>query len=320
MIPRRKNGKPCGICANQCILGPEDRGYCGLVSNIEDRIVRSGGTPEKGVLEWYYDPLPTNCVSAWFCPGCTGGGYPRYSYSTSGAENGCSNLAVFYGACGFDCLYCQNWQFRKMSATLSPIVSSKTLASKADSKVTCICYFGGDPSPQMPHAIDTSELAVENAAAEGRILRICWETNGGMSCQFASRAAELSLLSGGNLKFDLKCSNENLNKVLCGVSNASSLANFRRLGRLYSKRPEVPLLSVSTLLVPAYVDAEEVMKIAGIIADVDTRIPYSLLAFYPHYLMNDLPTTDRDVANLCMESAKRQGLEHVTLGNVDLLS
>ncbi|MEM2146856.1 MAG: hypothetical protein QW279_15945, partial [Candidatus Jordarchaeaceae archaeon] len=73
--PRDKNGFSCGICINNCIIGAGNCGFCGLVWNINDRLVRFGGTSEKGILEWYYDSLPTNCVGWWFCPGCTGAGY-----------------------------------------------------------------------------------------------------------------------------------------------------------------------------------------------------------------------------------------------------
>jgi pyruvate formate lyase activating enzyme len=277
-----------------------------------------GGVPERGVLEWYYDPLPTNCVAWWFCPGCTGAGYPRYAYK-KGAETGYANLAVFYGACSLDCLFCQNWHYRHMSQNLSPVVSAKSLAEKVDSQVSCICFFGGDPSVQMPHALKTSEMALEKAEREKRILRVCWETNGKMRGTYAEKAADLSSKSGGVVKFDLKAWDENLYRALCGVSNESTLENFRMMGEKYFKgRLEIPVLTASTLLVPGYVDAEEVEKIVRFIADVDPRIPYTLLAFYPQYRMSDLPATSRRQAYECRETAKKH-LEKVRVGNVHLL-
>ncbi len=138
--------------------------------------------------------------------------YPTYSYSSSGAESGSSNSAVFYDACGFDCLCCQNWHYRKMSPTLSPTVSPKVLGSKVGSKMTLICYFGGDRSPQMLHTLDTSEPAIERANNEGSVLNICWQTSGGMTGRFASRVVELSLSGGDNPKSYLECASENLNK------------------------------------------------------------------------------------------------------------
>jgi pyruvate formate lyase activating enzyme len=317
--PRDPKGVSCGMCANDCRIGVGGKGFCGLVFNIEGRLVRMGGTPAKGVLEWYYDPLPTNCVAWWFCPGCTGAGYPKYAY-TPKAETSYSNLAVFYGACSYDCLFCQNWHYRKLAAELKSTMSAESLASKADSHVACICYFGGDPSAQMPHAIKTSQIASQKAEAEKRILRICWETNGYWKKELALKAAELSNVSGDVIKFDLKTWDENLNLALCGASNAPTLETFKLIGeRFFKQRPELPILTASTLLIPGYVDAKEVGNIASFIAEIDIEIPYTLLAFYPHYVMTDLPTPSRKQANHCYKAAKKH-LKNVRIGNIHLLS
>jgi pyruvate formate lyase activating enzyme len=155
--------------------------------------------------------------------GGSGAGYPRYAHS-KGVEYGYKNLAVFYGACSFNCLFCQNWHYRELTRSLSPTMSARELAGWVDDKTSCICFFGGDPSPQMPHALETSRIAVENA--EG-ILRICWESNGNMAPGLMEKAAILSLESGGTIKFDLKAWDENLHIALCGVSNKQTLRNFR---------------------------------------------------------------------------------------------
>ena len=333
--PKDPNGLPCGICSNNCQIGVGEKGFCGLVSNRNGRLVRIGGTAAKGILQWYYDPLPTNCVAWWFCPGCTGAGYPKYAQKPT-AETGYSNLAVFYGSCSLDCLYCQNWHYRDLASKLAPVMSAESLAAKADSyvshlrfdkgeshqveHVSCICFFGGDPSSQILHALRASELALQKARKRNRILRICWETNGYWKKELALKAAHLSLQSGGVIKFDLKTWNDNLNKALCGASNKPTLNSFKLLGeRFWEKRPEVPILTASTLLVPGYVDAKEIAALARFIADIDPEIPYTLLAFHPHYIMNDLPTTSRDQANVCYTEAKKY-LKNVRLGNVQLLS
>jgi len=38
-----------------------------------------GGAPIQGNLRWYFDPLPTNCVADWVCPGGTGAGCPKWA-------------------------------------------------------------------------------------------------------------------------------------------------------------------------------------------------------------------------------------------------
>jgi pyruvate formate lyase activating enzyme len=199
-------------------------------------------------------------------------------------------------------------------------MTARMLAEKVEDNVSCICYFGGDPSPQMPHSLETSRIALEKAQTEKRILRVCWETNGCMNPNLAETAAEYALQSGGNIKFDLKAYSEELNVALCGVSNEPTLINFRGIGeKFYRKRREPPVLSASTLLVPGYLDAEEVANIAKFVSEVDPAIPYTLLASYPSYVLDDLPTTSRKQAAECLTAAEKY-LDNARIGNAHLLS
>ncbi len=314
-VPRGGEAK-CTLCVNQCELREGERSLCGLRVNRNGRLVHLSGTAREAVVSAYYDALPTNCVSAWVCAGCTGAGYPRYSHVERGPELGYKNLAVFYGACSFDCLFCQNWEYRENARSLRPRMTPEQLASLVDARTSCICYFGGDPAPQMAHSIKTSEVALR--AREGKILRICYETNGSMHPGALKKAAKLSLESGGCIKFDLKAWDENLHLALTGASNRFTLKNFAMLAELVEERPSPPFLIASTLLVPGYVDAIEVEAIARFIAGLNPEIPYALLAFYPTYTMRSLPTTSRAHAKACLEAARRH-LRNVRLGNVHLL-
>jgi pyruvate formate lyase activating enzyme len=313
-VPRDESGAECKLCINECRIPPDGRSYCGLRVNTGNRLI--GANARKGNVSWYYDPLPTNCVADWVCPGGTGAGYPKYAYA-SVAEHGYKNLAVFYQACSFDCLFCQNWHYRQQ-ATEGSTVDAFELAKAVDKQTACICYFGGDPSPQLPHALRASRLALQKTRS--RILRICWETNGSMHPALLKQAAQLSLETGGCIKFDLKAWDERLHIALCGVSNRRTLENFRMLADYIAKRPSPPFLIASTLLVPGYIDAEEVSKIAAFIASLNPDIPYALLAFHPQFVMDDLPPTSRQHSDSCLAAAKAQGLSNVRLGNIHVLS
>lgn len=315
--PKDPNGIECRVCANLCKISIGHKGFCGLVENRDGRLVRFAGTPDKGLLTWYYDPLPTNCVADWVCPGCTGRGYPKWAYQ-SGPEYGYSNLAVFYGACNLDCLFCQNWHYRELTAKLDKFVSAKELARLSLGKVSCICYFGGDPGPQIPHALRTSKLILEQN--KDRIFRICWESNGQMGPTVLEKAVNLSLISGGNFKFDVKAWTPSIYKALTGVDNKPLYENIKRVAKYLENDREIPLIVVSTLLVPGYVDEYEVKMIAGFLADIDPTIPYRLLAFHPEYLMNDLPPTSKNHMMRCLNEAKKEGLKNISIGNPWLLS
>ncbi len=312
--PKDPKGVKCDFCVNECSIPEGETGYCGLRRNVGDKLL--GGGIKDGNLSWYYDNLPTNCVADWICAGGTKAGYPEFSYS-KGAEYGYKNLAVFYQACSFNCLFCQNWHYRNEIRSLINITSSD-LANCVDKKTSCICYFGGDPAPQIIHSLETSNLALKKN--KERILRICWETNGSMNRKYLKKMAELSLKSGGCIKFDLKAYDEKLNIALCGVTNKRTLENFKILTDFVKKRPDPPFLVASTLLIPGYVDKNEVSKIAEFIVSLNPEIPYSLLAFYPCFYMMDLPTTSRAHVKECKETAESSGLSNVKIGNVHLLS
>jgi pyruvate formate lyase activating enzyme len=226
---------------------------------------------------------------------------------------GCHNLAVFYESCTADCLFCQNWHFRSASPLTERTITAEELADAATDTTFCVCYFGGDPASQMPHALAASKRFAE------RGVRICWETAGLMHPKLLDRAVEYSFHSGGCIKFDLKAFDEELHLALSGVSNRRTLENFTRAARRARERPDPPLVVASTLLVPGYVDANQVAKIAGFIASVDPKTPYSLLAFAPQFLMTDLPYTPLEQALEAKEVAHQAGLERVHLGNKHLL-
>lgn len=290
-IPCDPEGKNCNICINACRVKNKDVGFCALP--VDSR--------NEASLTWYYDPLPTNCVADWVCGGSCDFGY--------------KNLAVFYNACNFDCLFCQNWHFKE--SDLSEKISAEELAEKVDEKTSCICYFGGDPTPQIPHSISVSRIA--RRARKAKRLRICWETNGSMEPEYLRQMLEISLESGGCIKFDLKSWSGNLNIALCGTSNKRTLENFKLAAGYIGKRPDPPLLVASTLLVPGYLDLYELEKIAKFVADINPSIPYGFLAFHPQFMMKDLPVTSHSHAQKAKEATSRVGLKNVRIGNVHLL-
>ncbi len=312
--PRDPGGIPCNLCGNCCRIAENGLGYCGLRRHAGGRL--AGPTAKTAKLSWYYDPLPTNCVASWSCAGGTGAGYPRFA-NCSGAERGYRNLAVFFIGCSFNCLYCQNWHFRD-ELFRSETWTAEQLVSRVDERTSCICYFGGDPSPQLPFSINAARKAV--AANQDRILRVCWETNGSMHPGLLEQIMRLAIDSGGCVKFDLKAWDDNLHRSLTGVSNRQTLENFDRAAGGFQRRTVPPPVIASTLLVPGYIDEQEIAAIAGFVARCHPDIPYSLLAFHPQFYMADLPLTSKKSADRCYQAARDAGLSRVRLGNIHLLA
>jgi pyruvate formate lyase activating enzyme len=293
--PKTDGGIPCPLCINECRLGLEERGYCGLRKNENGRL--KALFPKNAALaHMYFDPLPTNCCAAWFCEGSHENGY---------------NLAVFFYGCNFDCLFCQNSSHKYLDE--APVLTEAKIINAALSpEVRCVCFFGGSPEPQLPWALRVSRKILQES---GNKKHICWEWNGCGHPDLAKRAARLSAESGGTVKFDLKAFHPNIVRALCGTNLDRAFQNFAAIAKDY---PRGDVLTATTLLVPYYVDKIEVEEIARFISRQNKDIPYSLLVFHPDFLMSDLPVTPRMQARECVEAARRQ-LSRVNLGNTHLL-
>ena len=298
--PADPNGVLCPLCARACCIQEGGLGYCGLRKVEKGRLRHLAGSQRQGLLHWYRDGLPTNCVADFVCKGH--------------AQHGCHNLAVFYGACTLSCLFCQNWAYRYMSPTRDGLLSAYQLAAVANDQTYCICYFGGDPSAQMPHALVTSRILAKRGVS------ICFETNGLANPKLMQAAVRLVDQSQGIIKFDLKALDSNLHQVLTSADNTRVLENFRDAANTLANQKQKPRLVAATLLVPGYVDPIEVKGLADFIASIDPNIPYSLLAFAPQFMMSDLTCTSRAHALTAKQAALAAGLKRVHIGNLHLLS
>jgi pyruvate formate lyase activating enzyme len=294
-IPNNNAGVRCQLCVNGCDIVEGGSGYCGVRQNTSGKIV--GPDQNWAYVDWYHDPLPTNCVADWVCDGSKDHGY--------------RNLAVFYEACTFNCLFCQNWHFRDRKNR----ASTEDLVRAADALTGCICFFGGDPTPFALHSLEVAERIHEKR----RRMRVCWETNGSISPNYMKRWADHALKSNGCIKIDFKTFSEKLNIALCGASNDNTKKNIELVAGYMKQREKPPVLIVSTLLIPGYIDETELNAMAQFISAINKDIPWSFLGFYPHFRFEDMPCTSRTQAEMALKIAEDHGIRNTHLGNIHLL-
>ncbi|MHA2493926.1 MAG: radical SAM protein [Candidatus Hodarchaeales archaeon] len=318
LVPNAPDGVTCTVCANRCRIPPGELGYCGTRTNQDGKLVYLAGR-DQALVHTYLDPHPTNCC-AWWCPATTGLGYPRYSNSVD-CEYGHVNLATFFYSCSFSCLYCQNHSHKNLPMGKKVTIPAFVKKALSDSRISCVCYFGGDGGgPHAPFSVTASKQIRERA---NRIMRICWETNGIWREDLMRTAGEIAYESGGNIKFDLKMppsTDSALNEVLTGVKNDQAYANFEMLFNEigHDSSSGVPVQMASILLVPGYVGVFEVEAIASFVSSLDPDIPLSLLVFHPQWNMRDLPITPRKQVLKCREIASRY-CNNIHIGNLGLL-
>ncbi len=316
------SGRECMICGRRCRIPVGGTGYCGVIMNIDDFLSPRTGGYDVYPGMYYLDPHPTNCVASPVCPGIHGLGYPDYALSRGG-ESGYYNIAVFYGVCNMDCLYCQNWEYRRMTRSLEPRLSIDDLVDAVGPRTTCVCFFGGDPGPAAVHALMAARRMKRRAEEAGpRVFRICWETNGLWNKELFRQAVMLSLESGGIVKIDFKAWTPEIYHALTGIDEGhveTIRENIALAAEYADQRREPPLLVVSTLLVPGYVDEYEIDCMTRYVAELDRDTPYVFLGFHPDYMLGDLPRTSRRHALRAVEIARGNGLRRVYVENTWLL-
>lgn len=136
---------------------------------------------------------------------------------------------------------------------------------------------------------------------------VLFETNG-----WGLTDENLDLLQSAGLDsywLDIKAFSRETYKKLCGVSNERILElPAKILDRGF-------VLEVLSLYIPGYVETNQLTKIAELLAEVDPRIPFTLLAFFPaHKLKNNRPPTFLEMLR-AYAAVKSTGLKSVKLGN-----
>ena len=109
---------------------------------------------------------------------------------------------------------------------------------------------------------------------------------------------------------DIKANDPQKHKWLTGCPNDRIL----NLPQEMIKRGFV--LEVLSLYIPGLVETDDLEKIAGLLAKVDTGIPFTILAFFPEYRMKDYPKPSVRQMVEAYQRTKAAGLKNIRLGNL----
>ncbi len=113
---------------------------------------------------------------------------------------------------------------------------------------------------------------------------------------------------------DIKAYDNDKHKWLTGCSNETIL----RLPEEILKRGFV--LEVLSLYIPELVEADELENVAQSLKDVDSSIPFTILAFFPEYRMKDFRRPFVSEMTETYNRVKATGLKNIRLGNVGVFA
>ena len=203
------------------------------------------------------------------------------------------------------------------------------------------CLYRGERSPFCPGVLDVDSISLSPQGC-GPARNIVAFTGGDLTCcpEFYGECTRLIKadtrlwvlietngygLTPQNLDYltesgvdafwlDIKAYDPQKHRWLTGCANDRIL----RLPEEIVKRALV--LEVLSLFIPGFVETDELAQIARNLKDVDPRIPFTILAFFPqHQMMTYRSPTVREMVE-SYQAVRAVGLENIRLGNVGIFA
>ena len=267
----------CHLCPHQCLLLPDQNGFCGVRKNQNSEMV----LPFAGILSAVaIDPIEKKPLYHFY-PGKT-------IYSIG-----------FFG-CNFRCPFCQNYS---ISQFFPETTKNRTLPEKVVQDARGVSSFGiaytySEPLVHYEFVLETSILS-HTAGLKNVLI-----TNGYLNEDPLTEL--LPYLDAVNI--DLKSYSENFyTKEICGDRN--HVLDFIK------RAAETIHVEVTTLIIPGKNDSpDEIREISLFLSKIDPKIPLHLSCYYPRYKYSVRETSENDLRPLLKTA--REHLEYVYAGNV----
>ena len=230
------------------------------------------------------------------------------------------------------------------SVTVEEPRSRATMWHSEDLCLHCgSCILFGKPSEYCPRKLKPSQIVL-SPQGFGPARNILAFTGGDLTCnpQYYALAAErikevtdeklwvlvetngyaltkknlTTLRDGGVDSFwlDIKAYDEITYRKLCGTPNSTVLESLSLMVDLNFT------VEVLTLFIPGMVETDQHRQIARLIADIDSSIPTTLLAFFPSYKLKENRSPTFNEMMTSYRVLREEGLINVRLGNIGVFA
>jgi len=143
-------------------------------------------------------------------------------------------------------------------------------------------------------------------------MHVLFETNGyGLTPGNLTRLRDSGVDS---FWLDIKAFDPQAHKKLCGTDNERILQLPAEMISLGFQ------MEVLSLFIPGWVEENQLVSIARLLAGIDPQIPFTLLAFFPEYLLKDArpPTVTEMISTY--HSVRDAGIMNMRIGNVGVFA
>jgi pyruvate formate lyase activating enzyme len=281
-IPHTGTYVQCNLCPHRCIIADGERGTCRVRENQGGRLYSMVyGNP----CAVHVDPIEKKPFYH-FLPTA-----PAFSLATAG--------------CNLRCLYCQNW-----SISQSPPEQTQNLDLPPEGVVY---YARQNRAPVIAYTYSEPIVFYEYMLAASRLAREAGLYNVVISAGFINPEPlrELCATVDG-IKIDLKGYDETFYREVCEAELGPVLEALRII---YESGTH---LEIVNLVVPTLNDSlDQLQALAGWVAhDLSPDVPLHFSRFHPQYKLNNLPPTPLETLDQARETAMKEGVRFVYVGNV----
>ncbi|HMK66195.1 MAG TPA: AmmeMemoRadiSam system radical SAM enzyme [Thermodesulfobacteriota bacterium] len=282
--PHTHKGKlvKCLLCANQCVIMPDEVGKCRSRKNINGEL-RSlvYGRP----MAVHVDPIEKKPFYHYL-PGSE-----AYSLATSG--------------CPLRCKFCQNWQISQASPedyqvpfTTPPAIVDSAISHKAP----VIAFTYNEPTVFAEYLIDI--------ARQGRKKNISSVL---VSCGFMTPSPLKEMCEVlGAIKIDLKGYSEPFYREVCSAELKPVLRSIKQVAKSKTH------LEIVNLVVPTLNDSDKSLQGLAdwVVSELGPQVPVHFTRFHPAYQMQNLPPTPVATLERARAIAFDRGIHYPYIGNV----
>jgi pyruvate formate lyase activating enzyme len=271
----------CELCPHRCRIATGARGVCHVREN-RDGVLYSLNYGR--IVASNIDPIEKK---------------PLYHYLP-----GSQSFSVAAAGCNMQCRHCQNASISQVDDAVpgEEVMPQQIVAAAQRSGCRSLAYTYTEPTVYFETMLETATLAQEIGLDNIMI------SNGYIEAAPFEQLAPL--LRGANI--DLKSFDDNVYRKLCGARLQPILDSLRRI---YAAGV---WLEVTTLIIPGYNDdTAQLRELTGfIVNELGPDVPWHVSAFYPTYLLRDVPPTPVESIRSACDIGFEAGLHYVYGGNV----
>ncbi|WP_456483642.1 radical SAM protein [Methanopyrus kandleri] len=166
-----------------------------------------------------------------------------------------------------------------------------------------VAFTGGDITCRPEFYVES----IRGLKSETDDLWVLLETNGfGL---VRENVEELVAAGLDAVWLDVKAWKEDVHRKLTGATNRYTLEAIELLVE------HDVILEVCTLYIPGYVEADQILRIAKYVADIDRNIPFTILAYFPEYKLSVRPPKRSELETAERLAREVAGLKNVKIGN-----